>query len=491
MRASVLERLREVAARHPDAPAVVEDDRTVTYAQFLDLVHAFAARFAQVAAPRVLIASEKSAETYAAMFATLMAGGTYAPANVAATHTRLSAIREAFEPHLVLAEGDLAAWFARDPSAQVLDPRDVPPAGAAAAGRWAPVEPTAIAYVIFTSGSTGVPKGVAIPRAALDHYVAWLGPALDIAPGDRMPQHPNIGFDLSVLDIYGALCFGAALHPFVGQRARLLPARKIAEDRLTVWNSVPSVLSAMASAGELDAAHLASVRLFTFCGEVLRADHVADLFAARPDARVMNTYGPTEATVAMTVREFSHEDHRAVCRPAAPIGAAIGEMGLHLVGETPNEGEIVITGPQLAAGYWKDAALTAEKFRDVSVDGRVVRGFYTGDYARRVGDDLYFLGRRDEMVKLRGHRVDLGEVRAAFAKLGWTSVCIYEAQGALVAVVEASDHTAFDERSLIGELARLLESYAVPAQVRRIGRLPRNANDKIDTAAVKGWVEAG
>lgn len=476
------DRMLALVASAPDAPAVVEGARTYSYAELAARAAVFAAAFAEGSRRRVLIATEKGFQAYAAMFGSLLSGATYAPVNVASTPGRLETISASFEPDTIVADAPLAETLARFASARVIAPDAPLPAGAIDHRT-----PETVAYVIFTSGSTGAPKGVAIPRPALDHYVDWIGPAMGLAAGDRMSQHPNIGFDLSVLDIYGALCHGAALHPFVDRGARLLPARKVQADRLTVWNSVPSVLSIMETARELDAAHLESVRLFTFCGEVLRRDHVAKLFAARPDAVVLNTYGPTEATVAMTCRRFTIDDWERACTPSAPFGEAIGEMRLDLVGgDHSDEGEMVISGPQLAVGYWNDPGLTTEKFRDHTLDdGRVVTAFYTGDYAERRDGENYFLGRRDDMVKVRGHRMHVGAVSQALEKIGWPVSFAFEQGGQLFAIVEAVAGRPFDQGQVAGDLSGLLESYSVPSEIRCVDALPKNQNDKIDGPRVR------
>ena len=484
---SAVDRLLTQAALTPDAPAVVEGGRSFSYAELADRARAFASAFAEGPRRRVLIAAEKGFHAYAAMFGSLLAGATYAPVNVASTQLRLETICRSFEPDVIVAAAPLSGELAPFASARTIAP-DASLSGSGGDGR----PPENVAYVIFTSGSTGAPKGVAIPRSGLDHYVEWIGPAMGLQPGDRMSQHPNIGFDLSVLDIYGALCHGATLHPFIDRGARLLPARKVREDRLTVWNSVPSVLTIMETARELDAEHLASVRLFTFCGEILRRDHVAKLFAARPDAIVLNTYGPTEATVAMTCRRFTADDWDRACTSSAPFGEAIGQMRLDLVGgDNPDEGEMAISGPQLAIGYWKDAALTAEKFRDHRLtDGRTVRAFFTGDYAQRRDGEMYFLGRRDDMIKIRGHRMHVGAVYQALARVGWSSAYVFEKGGQLLAAVEGVAGRAFDQGKVMADLSAVLESYSVPSEIRCVDALPKNQNDKIDGAAVRAMFDA-
>jgi D-alanine--poly(phosphoribitol) ligase subunit 1 len=159
---------------------------------------------------------------------------------------------------------------------------------------------------------------------------------------------------------------------------RLMPARMIEREKITVWNSVPRVVSRMMQAGQVTAKQLASVRLFNFCGEPLLPTHLAS-----PDVLVRNTYGPTEATIAVTDLPLSEDDYRSATQGSVAIGPPIPGVGLHLVGGThAYEGEIVITGPQLALGYWRDAAKTNEVFHNLAMNGRTERAYYTGDWGR-------------------------------------------------------------------------------------------------------------
>lgn len=344
-----------------------------------------------------------------------------------------------------------------------------------------------IAYVIFTSGSTGTPKGVVIPRSALDHHVGWIGDSLAIAPGDRVSQYANIGFDLSVIEIYGALCYGASLHPSAGNGDRLMPARMIARERLTIWISVPSVVGLMMRAGQLDAASLATLRRLVFCGEPLLEHQVKAVFRARPDVTIQNTYGPTEATVCMSSVLLTSDAYQTHSLGSISIGEPVAGMAMHLVGgPSPNEGEIVIEGPQLALGYWNAPDLTERSFP--STAGR--RLYHTGDWAERRGGRLYHRGRLDFQVKIRGYRIELDEVAVAFAACGYPDTCIVAHEGQLVAVVETGGDHPFDAALLRRKLGLLIEPYAVPGRIEPIDRLPRNGNDKIDRDASLAWFVA-
>jgi D-alanine--poly(phosphoribitol) ligase subunit 1 len=344
------------------------------------------------------------------------------------------------------------------------------------------------AYVIFTSGSTGTPKGVVVARSGLDHYVNWIGTSLQVGSSDRVSQYANVAFDLSVLEIYGALCFGASLHPAGGLGDRMMPARMVEREQLTIWISVPSVVGLMMQANEVTQENLGSIRRFVFCGEPLLGTQVEALFSACPDATVQNTYGPTEATVSMTSVVMTADSFAGECGSSVALGDPIKGMNLLLLGgPSADEGEIVIVGPQVALGYWQDPVKTDKAFRTVVQDGKVCRAYFTGDWAERREGRIFFKQRIDFQVKIKGFRIELDEIAAAIVASGFPNVCVFKHNERLVAVIEASASSPFNDRALHQVLARRLESYAIPQDLRVIRRLPRNDNDKIDRELTRNW----
>ena len=325
-----------------------------------------------------------------------------------------------------------------------------------------------------------------ISRAALGNYVAWALRAMAIDPADRWSQHPNIGFDLSILDIYGALCGGATLFPFGRNEARLMPASAIQRRSLTIWNSVPSVVDVMRRAGQLTHRNLSSLRLMTFCGEPLLPGHLDAIFDAHPEVIVHNTYGPTEATVSCTLIRLDRNNYKDACAATVAIGGPIDNMGLRLLrGDSPDEGEIVLTGPQLAEGYWDDPRATAAAFREIDGAGEgggPVRAYFTGDWAKRMQGNVYFANRIDFQVKISGFRVELDEVNTALRKLGYMSCACALVGGELHAFLDAEG--PLQERALQQDLRGLLEPHAVPKHFHLVRTLPRNENDKIDVKAL-------
>ena len=466
-------RFLEAARLHADRPAVVSPAGSATYAELRNMVERLSAALAESNGDgvRVLIDLPQGLGAYAGMLGTLMARGTYSTVNrdTPALY-RQQRIRR-FEPHAVITDeagrADLAPSLGQE--IRILDPMALPDARLKE-----PTPSDALAYVLFTSGSTGEPKGVEIGRAALAHYVDWAIGSLGFGPEDRVSQHPNLAFDVSVTDVYGALCTGAALYPLGGPMDRLMPARAIRKHRLTVWNSVPSVIDLMAGAGQLDRSHLESLRFVNMLGEPFMASTAQALRAANPTMTIQNTYGPTEATVSCTALRLDD-----AWNPAEEATVALGApiFGMSLLLDDPNAGigELLIAGPQVADGYWRDPETTAAAFSMMEVDGIRQPVYRTGDLAEYVGPNLHFRGRRDRQVKIRGHRLELAEVEEAMRlETGKPSAAVVE-DGVLHGFVQGSVPEALRDA-----LARRLPDYAIPAHLHEIDTLPKNNNDKTD-----------
>lgn len=470
------------AEQRPDHPAIVDGDVTVTYCELGSRASRLATALTRHGDhPKVLILLDQGADAYIAMVATAIAGGYYAPTNGQSPAAKLQTIVQQFEPDVVISTAERYAAIVgglpiRAPLVDLRAPLDI------AATPQRPAHE--LIYVMFTSGSTGAPKGVMVPRQALNHYIAWSIGAISPTAEDRWSQHPNIAFDMSHFDIYGALCSGGTLYPFNSAMDRMMPALGIRRHGITIWNSVPSVVSQMAQAKQVTNANLASLRLMNFCGEALLPEHLEAVFAARPDLMVHNTYGPTEATISCTLQRLESSDYRKYCRANVAIGDAIPGMGIVLSGG-PNrdEGEIVITGPQLARGYWKNAEATASAFRKVAVGSTEVDGYFTGDWARRVDGQVYFSSRIDFQVKIRGIRLELQEIDAALRKCGFLNAATALIGDELHSFLETGD-LSIDDQALRGQLGSLVEPHAIPSYFHAVPQMPRNANDKIDIKAL-------
>lgn len=474
---SFLQRFIDVAQAQPGHPAVVLAAATTSYGEILALARrwAHAVKSAREGA-RVMIHLPQGAAAYAAMFGCSMAGSAYAPTNVAAPFDRLAGVAAKYQPEVVItAQAHVEDARRLAPEAVMILLEDLDTQELAT-----PQRPPELVYVMFTSGSTGQPKGVMVPFDALTHYVDWAIAAMAVTPADRWSQHPNIAFDLSVLDIFAALGAGATLYPMTQPSDLAMPAAAIQRYQLTIWNSVPSVMTSMVRIRSVSARNFASLRMLNFCGEPLLPLHLEAIFKAAPHVVVQNTYGPTEATVSCTVLHLRPDNYAAACGASVAIGEAIAGMGIHLVGgDNADEGEIVITGPQVAAGYWRDPAQTAAAFRPYQGQP----AYYTGDWGRRSNGHTFFLGRRDQQVKVRGERIELDDIAASVTRGGWGPATVVFVDETLVAFVERAGDAppAADYKET---MKALLPLHLIPARIHALPMLPRNANDKVDRLAL-------
>jgi D-alanine--poly(phosphoribitol) ligase subunit 1 len=420
------------------------------------------------------------------MFASHYAGGFYAAANLEWPLERQRTVFKSFKPDAVIFD-----------SSQVSLPDEMSGLAIEIDLSKLPNEKLTspnlahdLAYVMFTSGSTGDPKGVMISQEGLANYVDWAIQEMALIREDRWSQHPNIAFDLSVLDIYGALCSGGSLHPLISTTDRMLPARFIRDRQLTVWNSVPSVIDIMRAAREVTSKNFSSLRLLSFCGEPLLPEHVAAIFEAKPDVDVHNTYGPTEATVSCTLLRLYRDTYRSASRRSMAFGEPIQNMSLHLMGgSTADEGEIFLFGPQIARGYWNAQEQTNDVFVEIEIDGIPTPLYRTGDWGIREDGHNYFVSRIDRQIKIRGHRVELGEIDKAARDAGVRTACTVLVDQALYCFLEGDG--LIDIPLLREQMENVLPAYAMPSSFKQIESLPRNANEKIDANSLIERVKNG
>jgi amino acid adenylation domain-containing protein len=359
------------------------------------------------------------------------------------------------------------------------------------------VDDDATAYLLFTSGSTGIPKGVGVLHRNVRAFLDAVLPLYDIGPEDRISQTFDMTFDLSVFDMFVAWERGACLCCPANLRR---PDRFIRESALTVWFSVPSLAIVMLRFGMLKPERYPTLRTSLFCGEPLPADVASAWSEAATHSIVENLYGPTELTIACTRYRWTADSPVDVHLGTVPIGVPLPGMEPLVVDESlrpvpeGEPGELLLTGPQMTPGYWQDPDKTAAAF--VTPRGQIRRYYRTGDRVRlaRRGGPLLYLGRVDHQIKVRGHRVELGEIEAVVREesglqgvvaVGWPRT----ASGVAGVEVFVEAETAVAE-DLVPRLAKRLPDYMVPRTIHVMDRLPLNANGKYDRKGLVSRLEA-
>ncbi|HEY2136643.1 MAG TPA: amino acid adenylation domain-containing protein [Xanthobacteraceae bacterium] len=497
----VLDVIEAQAARMPDAVAIgVPGGEQVTYRALRERWRRLAGRLDALGVRpevRVGVCMGRSADLVAAMLAVLAAGGTYVPLDPAYPRERLRFMIQDADISVVLTHAAQAgrdgplAGCARQLLIIDADDGSAPETPAVAAAVAAPaIAPDNLAYVIYTSGSTGQPKGVGISHRSLANHMAWMQDAFPLAADDRVLQRTAASFDASVWELLAPLMAGARLVLLRPEAERDAPAilRTIMDERVSVLQAVPALLRLLA---EEPAFYACTSLRRIFCGgEMLPAD-LAERVRVALAADLINLYGPTEATIDATA--FAYGGGAAPL--GVPIGRPIANTSAHVLDcsmrPTPAglDGELYLGGDGLARGYLGRPALTAERFvPDPLGPLPGARLYRTGDRVRMLADgNLLFLGRTDRQTKIRGYRVEPGEIESVIRQVDGVKDC------ALAAVAEALAAFVVPEppaQDLVARVRRRvavsLPEHMMPSRFVVMESLPLLPNGKLDQAALTG-----
>ncbi|MEU2396021.1 amino acid adenylation domain-containing protein [Streptomyces sp. NPDC007369] len=464
--ASLPEMFAAQVAATPDAVALVCGDTELTYAELDARANRFAhALIARGIGPEqtVAVALPRSVESVVAVLGVLKAGAAYLPVDPAYPQARIAYMLEDARPALMVEDPalvtEVSGWPETDPVVE-LDVRHP-------------------AYVIYTSGSTGRPKGVVVGHGGVASLVAGQIERFAIDPDSRVLQFASPSFDASVSEIYTALLRGAALVlPPAADPVAALTDRDLAVTHVTV---PPSVLAALPEGS-------VHVSTLVVAGEACPPELV-DRWA--PGRRMINAYGPTETTVCATM-----STPLSPGSGVPPIGRPIAGARVYVLDERlrivpPGViGELYVAGAGLARGYLNRPGLTAGRFVACPF-GAGARMYRTGDLVRwRADGELEYVGRADDQVKVRGFRIEPGEIEAALAAhpgIGQAAVIAREDRPGdkrLVAYLVPAPSGAPEAAELSDRLRRELPEYMVPSAFVTLDVLPLTANGKLDRAAL-------
>ena len=463
----------------PGAPAIEEDGNVTRYAELQSLAENLAARLHAAGVrhgTRVGLLLPRGRWHIAAILASLRQGAAFVPLDATQPATRLATM---------IRKAELSAIVV-PPGAPIPEGISVPQvhAGSAPAGTLPPPAKLGAedaAYLIFTSGSTGEPKGCLLPWRALNNLTHAAIRARSMSPADRSSQIASPSFDASLFEIWPALLSGGTLC-IVPDALRMDPPA------LRDWliaRAITIHFSPTPLAEELLAFDWPShtpLRILNTGGQTLRR-----LPNATAPFTLVNNYGPTETGIAATWYIVPSGDAGS---PAPPIGTALPGLRLCVLDETGNqvpvggEGELYIGGTGVGLGYFGDPLTTASRF--VSLPGRDGCWYRSGDLVRlRADGSLDYVGRRDGQIKLRGFRIEVGEIEAALLRQPGVAQAAVRKEGeALVAYVEPANEARPVPETLRRTLGDLLPAYMVPAHCHVVSRLPRSTSGKIDLRSI-------
>ncbi|WP_420127866.1 amino acid adenylation domain-containing protein [Longimicrobium sp.] len=493
---------RARAATHPERTAVHAASGEWSYRALDDLVVRIAAAVAKGAGcgpGRVGLLFHPDAPMVAGVLGALAVGKTYVPLDPAWPEARMRQVLDDAAATLVLADHAChaaalrLARSLRTPAA-VLQVEDLEHGAGAEAAVLPHVPPEQIAYLLYTSGSTGEPKGVAQSHHnVLAHIRAYTG-ALRIGPEDRLTLLASYATDAAVMDLFGALLNGAALHLFDVRRRGVEPlAEWLRARRITLYHSTPTLFRALLPGGGPPGDRFSSVRLVVLGGEaVIRPDWERFREHFTPGCVLVNGLGPTESTLALQCFLDHSTEPRGHAVPAGHAVEGVKVLLLDDCGEPAElyaRGEIVVRCPHVALGYWGRPGLTAAAFVP-DPGGCGARMYRTGDLGRRLPDgSVEFLGRRDHQVKIRGYRVEPGEVAAALGRFpGVREAAVVPrpsgAGGAAVLVAYFVADEPLAPEALRAHLAARLPDPMVPAAYVPLAALPLTSSGKLDRGAL-------
>jgi amino acid adenylation domain-containing protein len=479
----------QTAAKWPEACAVVNGDRSLSYAELDGRANQLAHFLLSTGVERgalIGVHLERSIDTLVAVLGICKAGAAYLALGVEQPPERLAFMLQDANVAVLISRANLSAplpagrWRVVDIAAQWSDISQ-----RASSAPSVQVEPDDLAFCIYTSGSTGQPKGVLVPHRGISALVSEQRAMFEVSHDDRVLQFASFGFDAFLFDVLMAFGSGATLVLRSDQLGEPL-VDEMRKQKVTIATLPPSLL------GRVSLERADSLRCIIAAGEACPPSYVA---SAPARATFFNAYGPTEATIWASAYRVSRD---APLPQELPIGHAVADSELLILNERMQPvpagevGEIYIAGPALARGYLNRPALTAERFVPHPFGAHGSRLYRTGDLGRwSESGELEFRGRVDHQVKLRGYRIELGEIEQVLLQCGGVREAAVVLRGEepehkrLVAFISGFDMDAGCIDALHEQLTGRLADYMVPTEWAFLESLPLNPSGKVDRHALE------
>ncbi|NLD19878.1 MAG: D-alanine--poly(phosphoribitol) ligase subunit DltA [Clostridiales bacterium] len=451
----------------------------------------------------VLVYGHKSPLMILCFLACVKSGRAYCPVDVSVPRSRVIEIAEAMETKIILATEDIDMSSAPSVNAKEIYEIAYGTSEEIERSKW--VKPTDIFYIIYTSGSTGKPKGVQITYHNLSNFLNWSSTVTG-SPSDEavfLNQAP-FSFDLSVMDLYTCLYAGGMLWTVNRNMQRDMASlfSSLRASGITTWVSTPSFADLCLSDPAFCSKLMPDIEQFLFCGETLKPGTAETLMNRFPHAQVVNMYGPTESTVAVT--NITITDKMVTSGKPLPVGIPMPEAFIEIWDENGKpvtegtKGEIVIICDSVSPGYFRNRVATVKNFFTCSRSGRICRGYHTGDEGYMENGILYYCGRIDLQVKLHGYRIEVEDIENNLLKEDdiLATAVVPKLKGdvikCLVAFIVKNSNSAnegYEEiKQIKSNLKKHLPEYMIPKKLVFINEMPITNNGKADRKKLREMV---
>ncbi|WP_027407706.1 D-alanine--poly(phosphoribitol) ligase subunit DltA [Anoxybacteroides tepidamans] len=500
-------KIRKWSQSKPDAIAVISNGAQLTYSeleQYSNSLSAFISEKMNENKAPIIVYGHMEPLMLVCFLAAVKSGRAYIPIDASIPEERVKKIINDSGATVFLSPGSVPTSLLSDGRFIVMDHHDINEAIALYKG----AEPSSEQfvkddenfYIIYTSGSTGNPKGVQITYNNLTSFIDWMVSDFGLRENQRFLNQAPFSFDLSVMDLYPCLYLGGTLWT-ISKDLIVNPKQlfeSLRKSNIHVWTSTPSFVEMCLMDPQFSAEMLPYMETFLFCGEMLPNETARKLKTRFPNAVIYNTYGPTEATVAVTSVEINDEILNEY--PSLPVGIPKKDVEIFIIDEKGNElnegekGEIVIAGKSVSKGYFNNEELTQKSFFFY----RNQPAYKTGDVGYIKNGWLFCAGRLDFQIKLNGYRMEIEEIEVQLRKLSLVEsaviVPIYKDNKCqyLMAVVVPKAHSFEKEYQLTAhlkkELQQLLPAYMIPKKFVYVSSLPMTNNGKADRKQIANEV---
>jgi D-alanine--poly(phosphoribitol) ligase subunit 1 len=476
----IIDLLYKIYLKQPYSVALLFSNKEITYKKFWEDSYKFSKLILKIKKnPRVLIITNKNYFDYVALFGTLIAGGTYIPISSYLPQDRLDNIIKLSDIDIIFSE-KYKNFYLKKNFIKYISHKDFSDLNYNVdkkINNYKNIKVSKFAYIIFTSGSTGNPKGVLITRKNLNSYIFWLSKNFYVKKNFYCSQISELSFDLSVAEIYGTLCFGGTLCVSDNNFEKIFFGNFLKKNKLTHLVCVPSFIDLLIKTNQIKNNNFSSIKKILFCGEPLYESHLKNIFKVNPKIKVLNTYGPTEATVSCSSIILKKNNYQKFTKFSISIGKPIPGTKFILVNNdlTVNSkfGEILIFGNQVSNGYLKIPSDNIKKF--IFFNKKYC--FRTGDIVEKIRSNYYFRNRLDSQIKINGYRVELDEINYHLRAIGYLKNYTLYYKDRLISFLEANQ---INIDKITKKLQKKLPQYMIPSLFIKLNKLPININGKVD-----------